>query len=56
VQQALNRVRQANDDMRRATSQGQSEADARRAAQRLQEATDLLGGSRLETSKFSTLS
>jgi hypothetical protein len=44
VQEALNRVRQANDDMRRATSQGQSEADARRAAERLKEATDLLGG------------
>jgi hypothetical protein len=44
VQQALDRVRQANDDMRRAASQGQSPADARRAAERLKEATDLLGG------------
>ena len=30
--------------MRRATSQGASAADARRAADRLREATDLLGG------------
>lgn len=44
VQQALDRLRQANDDMRRAASQGQSEADARRAADRLREATNLLGG------------
>jgi hypothetical protein len=44
VQQALNQLRQANDDMRRASSQGQGQADARRAAQRLREATNLLGG------------
>ncbi|HLY64977.1 MAG TPA: hypothetical protein VKU60_05535, partial [Chloroflexota bacterium] len=43
VQQALDRLRQANDDMRRATSNPQSQADARRAADRLREATNLLG-------------
>ncbi|MBV8847710.1 MAG: hypothetical protein JO307_33265, partial [Bryobacterales bacterium] len=41
--QALDRLRQANEDMRRATSQNASAADARRAADRLREATDLLG-------------
>ena len=45
VQQALNQMRQANDDMRRANSEGpQGQADARRAAQRLRDATNLLGG------------
>jgi hypothetical protein len=44
AQRALDRLRQANDDMRRATSQSASAADARRAADRLREATDLLGG------------
>jgi len=44
IQQALNQLRQANDDMRRASSQGQGQADARRAAERLREATNLLGG------------
>ena len=44
AQQALERLRQANDDMRRAASQGTSAADSRRAADRLREATDLLGG------------
>ena len=44
AQQALERLRQANDDMKRATSQNASAADARRAADRLREATDLLGG------------
>lgn len=44
AQQALDRLRQANDDMRRAVSQNASAADARRAAERLREATDLLGG------------
>jgi len=45
VQQALNQMRQANDDMRRANSEGQQgQADARRAAQRLRDATNLLGG------------
>jgi hypothetical protein len=43
VQQALNQLRQANEDMRRASSQSQSQADARRAAERLREATNLLG-------------
>jgi hypothetical protein len=45
VQQALNQMRQANDDMRRANSEGpQGQADARSAAQRLRDATNLLGG------------
>ncbi len=44
AQQALDRLRQANDDMRRAVSQNASAADSRRAAERLREATDLLGG------------
>jgi hypothetical protein len=44
AQQALDRLRQANDDMRRAAAQGTSAADSRRAADRLREATDLLGG------------
>jgi hypothetical protein len=46
VQQSLDRLRQATDDMRRAVSPQQSEAEARRAADRLKEATDLLGGMR----------
>ena len=37
-------MRQANDDMKRAGSQNASAADSRRAADRLREATDLLGG------------
>jgi hypothetical protein len=44
VQQALDRLKQANDDMRRATSGQQGDAEARRAADRLREATNLLGG------------
>jgi hypothetical protein len=43
VQLALNQLRQAGEDMRRASSQPQSQADARRAAERLREATNLLG-------------
>jgi hypothetical protein len=43
AQQALDRLRQANEDMRRAVSQNNA-ADSRRAADRLREATDLLGG------------
>jgi hypothetical protein len=46
MQQALERLQQANDDMRRAASPGQSGADARRAADRLREASDLLNGLR----------
>jgi hypothetical protein len=58
LQQSLERLRQATDDMRSAQQaasqqqqngqQGsqQSEADARRAAERLQEAKDMLGGMR----------
>jgi hypothetical protein len=44
VQQALDRLKQANDDMRRAASGQQGDAEARRAADRLREATNLLGG------------
>jgi hypothetical protein len=44
IQRALDQLRQANDDMRGAASQGQTAADARRAADRLQQATKLLGG------------
>jgi hypothetical protein len=44
AQQALDRLRQANDDMRRAVSQNAGAADSRRAADRLRQATDLLGG------------
>jgi hypothetical protein len=50
VQQSLDRLRQATDDMRRATSPEQSEAEARRAADRLKEATDLLGSMRQQQS------
>jgi hypothetical protein len=42
AQQALDHLRQANEDMRRAAGNGSS-ADSRRAAERLREATDLLG-------------
>jgi hypothetical protein len=44
AQQALDQLRQADEDMRRAASQGQDQADARRAAQRLRDATNLLSG------------
>jgi hypothetical protein len=50
VQQSLDQLRQATDDMRRATTPQQSEAEARRAADRLKEATDLLGGMRQQQS------
>jgi hypothetical protein len=43
AQQALDRVRQATEDMRRAATGTSSAADSRRAADRLREATDLLG-------------
>ena len=46
IQRALDQLRQANDDMRRAVSQGQNGADARRAADRLQQATRMLEGLR----------
>jgi len=46
TRQALDRLRQANDDMRRAGSPQPSEADARRAADRLREAANLLQGMR----------
>ena len=44
LKQAADQLKQANDDMRRAASQSASEADARRAADRLREAQNLLGG------------
>jgi hypothetical protein len=44
AQQALDRLRQANEDMRRAASRNASAADSRRAADRLRQATDALGG------------
>jgi hypothetical protein len=44
MQQALDRLRQAKEDMARAASQNQNDAAARRAAERLQEASNLLGG------------
>jgi len=44
IQSALDQLRLANDDMRHAASPGQTAADARRAADRLQQATKLLGG------------
>jgi len=50
LQQSLDRLRQATDDMRKATSPEQSEAAARRAADRLKEATDLLGSMRQQES------
>jgi hypothetical protein len=50
VQQSLDHLRQATDDMRKATSPEQSEAAARRAADRLKEATDLLGSMRQQQS------
>jgi len=50
VQQALNQLRQANDDMRRAYSQNQDQTDARRAAQRLRDATNLLSGTQRQRS------
>jgi hypothetical protein len=43
AQQALDRLRQAVDDMKRAGSQSGSAADSRRAADRLREATGRLG-------------
>jgi hypothetical protein len=44
AQQALNQLRQADEDMRRAASQAKGQEDARRAAQRLRDATNLLSG------------
>jgi hypothetical protein len=45
MQEALDRLRQAQEDMARAASQGQpNDAAARRAAERLQEASNLLSG------------
>jgi hypothetical protein len=46
VRQAIDRLRQADEDMRRAASPQPSEADARRAADRLRDATNLLEGMR----------
>ena len=50
IQQALDRVRQAQEDMARAASPEQSQAAARRAADRLREATDLMNGMRQQAS------
>jgi hypothetical protein len=44
MQEALDRLRQAQEDMARAASQDQNDAAARRAAERLQEASNLLSG------------
>jgi hypothetical protein len=44
MQEALDRLRQAQEDMARAASQQPNDAAARRAAERLQEASKLLGG------------
>jgi hypothetical protein len=44
AQQAVDRLRQAEQDMRRAASNPASQADARRAAERLRDAIQLLGG------------
>ncbi len=44
MQDALDRLRQAQEDMARAASQQPNDAAARRAAERLQEASKLLGG------------
>jgi len=44
AQQALDRLRQAQDEMRRAASDPKAAADARLAAERLREASSLLGG------------
>lgn len=48
LQQAIQRLEQATRDMRQAQAQPQSEAEARRAAERLQEARKLLSGMRRE--------
>ncbi len=61
VQQSLDRLRAANEEMRRAgASQGgqqQSAAEARRAAEQLREATNLLGGAQKQqaTGKLDSL-
>jgi hypothetical protein len=44
MQRALDSLRQAQEDMARAASQNQNDAAARRAAERLQEASNLLSG------------
>jgi hypothetical protein len=62
VQQALNRLRAANEEMRRAGGQPQagqqSPEQARRAAEQLREATNLLGGAQKQqaTGKLDSLS
>ena len=62
VQQSLERLRAANESMRRAGDQRQggqqSSEEARRAAERLREATNLLGGAQKqqETGKLDSLS
>src|SRR5262249_49153242 len=44
IQQALDRLKQARQDMERAANQGMSQADQRRAADRLREAMNLMNG------------
>ncbi len=62
VQQALNRLREANEQMRRAAGPGQSAQSgaeqARQAAERLHEATSLMGGAQKQqaTGKLDALS
>jgi len=59
VTQALNRLRAANEQMRRAGTQGQGSTDqARQAAEQLKEATNLLGGAQKQqaTGKLEGLS
>jgi hypothetical protein len=46
IEQALRRLEQAQDDMRRAAQSDQNPADSRRAAERLEEARNLMSGMR----------
>ncbi|MDP3001255.1 MAG: hypothetical protein Q8N47_27480 [Bryobacterales bacterium] len=46
IEQALRRLQQAQDDMRKAAGSEQNPADSRRAAERLDEARDLMSGMR----------
>ena len=58
TQQALDRLKQAQEDMARASSTQEGQAAARRAADRLREATDLLSGlqQRQSTDQLSSMS
>jgi hypothetical protein len=55
AQQALDRLRQASDDMGRAASGAASAADSRRAADRLREATELLGRTQQQDAALASL-